>query len=143
MKGVMFLYNSLTFFSHNIDKEFKINFEMVGGFLSAIETFAQNISNENIQGFEFGENRIHYKKVNLDDTNTIMIIGFASKKEEEKKSNESLEFIIEKFFEAYKKDDILCWDGDVMRFCQFQEILHKNFSDSGKRIKESIFKRKK
>ena len=130
MRGILFIYNDVSFFNEILDPKFDFNIDLLSGFLGAIDSFAKELSQSGIEILELGESRLLFMRVPLTtekDTNSshLKIISILSKQEDNKKIGSVLERIRDAFFEIYSPSDIIHWDGNVLRFSPFKRVLHR------------------
>ncbi len=130
MRGILFIYNDVSFFNEIMDKKFDFNIDLMSGFLGAIDSFAKEISKSGIETLELGESRLIFMRVPLQAENAknpsnLKIISIAEKQEDNKKISALLERIKDAFFEIYSPADITQWDGNLIRFSPFKRVLHK------------------
>ncbi|OLS12658.1 MAG: hypothetical protein RBG13Loki_3737 [Promethearchaeota archaeon CR_4] len=130
MRGILFIYNDISFFNEILDTKFDYNIELLSGFLGAIDSFAKEVSNSGIETLELGESRLIFMRVplktdNQNETPILKIISIVSKQEDNKKVSMLLERIKHAFFEIYSPSDVTQWDGNVLRFNPFKRVLHK------------------
>lgn len=103
--------------------EEKINEQLFGGFMSALNTFASQIDQNGLSSFDIGNKKfILLKKDNL-----FFISNFDSNVNPKRASKE-LEDIAQKFLSAYPVD-ILTWDGDVKKFEGFDKKIQDSLED--------------
>lgn len=140
MQAVMFIYNSLCIFNHVIDPDFSVDFTLLSGFLSAIDTFVAEVGNQTLNKIDLGNYRIFYFKKPLikgNNSEEITLIMFVDKSESEKKIQKNLELLMNSFLEIYTPEDIIDWDGNVMKFFHFKRIINK-ITDPGNENQEIL-----
>ncbi len=130
MRGILFIYNDVSFFNEILDTKFDFNIDLMSGFLGAIDSFAKELSKSGIETLELGESRLIFMRVplkteNPSETPHLKIISIVSKQEDNKKIGALLERIKDAFFEIYSPADVTQWDGNVLRFSPFKRVLHK------------------
>ncbi len=128
MKGFLFLSNGLPIFSYIIDITLKINIDMISGFLSAIDQFAQGVYNSGFDSIVFGTTKLIYKRVPISHNNessVLLIVGFAAKDATEKETNDIMTSITDSFFKLYSAENILRWNGNLLEFAPFRKIIDK------------------
>lgn len=125
MRAIMFLCNSLPFITQLLDNDFNINFELVSGFLSAIDSFASSVGKDSLEEINMGNNKIIYSKMEVQGDNNLVItiIAFIHKDTNPKKIQENLNVIKKTFFEVYTPQDIVEWDGNIIKFLPFKKII--------------------
>ncbi len=130
MRGILFIYNDVSFFNEILDTKFEFNVDLMSGFLGAIDSFAKELSKSGIETLELGESRLIFMRVPLKTENPaetphLKIISIVSKQEDNKKVGVLLERIKDAFFEIYSPTDVTQWDGNVLRFHPFKRVLRK------------------
>ncbi len=98
---------------------------MISGFLSAIDSFASKIADKGIDSISFGKNKIFYRNVPLNQNSVMTVICVSDVKDDEKRVSETLNVILKKFFEIYQVEDLLKWDGNVLKFMPFQKVVER------------------
>jgi len=109
-------------YSRVIDE--KINPQLFGALMSALNSFAEKLSDGGISNFELSD--LRFAVVRRRD---FLFIGSTANKTKEKKTLEELKVISDKFFEVYSLDVLLDWNSDISLFADF-----------GKHIKNSLEK---
>jgi hypothetical protein len=109
--------NGVVLFSRAFDQ--KINPQLFGALMSALNTFAQKLSDGGISNFEMSNLRFVIVK-----RREFLFVGSSSNKIKEKKIIDELKSISDKFFEIYN-EVLLTWDNDVNAFSNFGEYIDK------------------
>ncbi|TXT64544.1 MAG: hypothetical protein BAJALOKI1v1_550001 [Promethearchaeota archaeon] len=104
----------------------KVETQLFGALLSAINSFSEEVSDGGLSNFELSSRQfILFKK------NDLLFIGSSSKKVKKEIISKQLEIIAEKFIEKYpildKKGE---WDSDITIFEPFEEDIKEIFEDS-------------
>ena len=81
--------------------------QLFGSLLSALNSFAEEISKGGLSNFE-----LQNKRFTLLKKNNIIFIANSSKKFKEKKVMEELKEIVEKFFKLYPPQILDNWDNE-------------------------------
>lgn len=114
--------------------EQKINPQLFGALMSALNTFAQRLSDGGISNFEMSNIRFVIVK-----RRDFLFIGSSSNKVKEKKVIDELKVISDKFFEVYS-DTLLNWDNDVSIFSDFSKYYDKTVEDeAADKLKEAFW----
>jgi hypothetical protein len=114
--------------------EQKINPQLFGALMSALNTFAQKLSDGGISNFEMSNIRFVIVK-----RRDFLFIGSSLIKVKEKKVIEELKVISDKFFEVYN-DVLLNWDSDVSIFSDFSKYYDKSVEDEATdKLKEAFW----
>ena len=111
----------LSLYNIFVGNESSLDPGLFGGFVTAIDRFGENLSNNNIQKLNFGNNLIVFKK-NLQ--NNLLFVA-STIKSSEKKLRKILGELEEKFLATYSKDVIAEWNGDISIFEGFSEEIKR------------------
>jgi len=110
--------NGVVLFSRVFDQT--INPQLFGGLMSALNTFAEKLTDGGISNFEMSDLRFVIVK-----RRSFLFIGSSLNKTKEKKVIDELKRISDIFFEVY--DEILVnWDNDVNYFSDFGDHIDKS-----------------
>jgi len=110
--------NGVVLFSRVFDQT--INPQLFGGLMSALNTFAEKLTDGGISNFEMSDLRFVIVK-----RRSFLFIGSSLNKTKEKKVIDELKRISDVFFEVY--DEILInWDNDVNYFSDFGDHIDKS-----------------
>ena len=119
-------------YSRVIDE--KINPQLFGALMSALNSFAEKLSDGGISNFEMSNIRFVIVK-----RRDFLFIGSSLIKVKEKKVIEELKVISDKFFEVYN-DVLLNWDSDVSIFSDFSKYYDKSVEDEATdKLKEAFW----
>jgi hypothetical protein len=99
-------------YSRVIDE--KINPQLFGALMSALNSFAEKLSDGGISNFELSN--LRFVVVRRRD---FLFIGSTANKTKEKKTSEELKVISDKFFEVYPQDTLINWNSDISLFADF------------------------
>ena len=97
-----------------------INPQLFGGLMSALNTFAEKLTDGGISNFEMSDLRFVIVK-----RRSFLFIGSSLNKTKEKKVIDELKRISDVFFEVYK-EILVNWDNDVNYFSDFGEHIDKS-----------------
>jgi hypothetical protein len=118
-------------FNRTFDKELDV--QLFGGLMSALNSFAENLSEEGLTSFELSK-----KKFAIIQRNEFLFIANASRKAKEKDIFKELGSISEKFFELYS--DILdTWQGDLSYFQNFEKEIEDSLEGTIERFKKAFW----
>ncbi len=106
-------------YSRVIDE--KINPQLFGALMSALNSFAEKLSDGGISNFELSNLRFVVVR-----RREFLFIGSTANKTKEKKTLEELKVISDKFFEVYPQDTILDWNSDISLFADFGTHIKKS-----------------
>jgi len=107
--------NGIVLYSKVYDQ--KVNPQLFGALMSALNKFAEALSDGGISSFEKTDIRFVIIK-----RRRFLFIGTTSIKTKEKKVIEELLLISDTFFRIYAKD-LIDWDSDVSVFSSFGEFI--------------------
>ncbi len=97
-----------------------INPQLFGGLMSALNTFAEKLTDGGISNFEMSDLRFVIVK-----RRSFLFIGSSLNKTKEKKVIDELKRISDMFFEVYN-DILINWDNDVNYFSDFGDHIDKS-----------------
>ncbi|OLS12659.1 MAG: hypothetical protein RBG13Loki_3738 [Promethearchaeota archaeon CR_4] len=143
MRGILFIYNDVSFFNEILDAKLDFNVDLMSGFLAAIDSFAQEFSQDGIETLELGDSRLIFLRVPLKTEketgfNQLKIISIVSKHEEKKKVGVLLARIKDAFFEIYSPSDVTHWDGNMLRFYPFKRVLRKILEQDSQQMDDKL-----
>lgn len=110
--------NGIVLFSKGYDQ--KVNPQLFGALMSALNKFAEALSDGGISSFEKSDLRFVIIK-----RRNFLFIGSSSIKMKEKKVIDELMQISDTFFRIYAKN-LINWDNDVSVFSGFGEFIDKS-----------------
>lgn len=113
----IFAKNGIELFSYA--PELKFDSTLLGGFLSALQSFSKELSKQEIQSIQMGENRFDFY---LESDKDFFILGRSSAFSEVEKAKKTLERIYGRFFMEYK-ENLQNFQGNVEIFDNFKEII--------------------
>lgn len=135
LNGVIFLYKNLSFLSHIINPHFELSAQRATDLMNALEMFANNLYNDQVESITLGDQRISTYRVNLypPDLETSLlpedkyftIISFAERDMGDRKISHYLDRFKKNFFKFYTPDDIIQWDGNILDFLPFKSVLNR------------------
>ncbi|MFX1592612.1 MAG: hypothetical protein ACFFCL_07960 [Promethearchaeota archaeon] len=94
--------------------------QFFGMILSAINSFAEQISNGGLSSFELANKRFSFI-----EKNEIIFLGCSVLSLKEKAAKKELHEIIKLFFKLYPKDVMNNWDGEIGMFSTFKSEIEK------------------
>jgi len=110
--------NGVVLFSRVFDQT--INPQLFGGLMSALNTFAEKLTEGGISNFEMSDLRFVIVK-----RRSFLFIGSSLNKTKEKKVIDELKLISDMFFEVYN-EILVNWDNDVNYFSDFGDHIDKS-----------------
>ena len=111
-----------TVYSRVIDP--RVNPQLFGALMSALNTFAEKLTDEGMSDFELSNIRFSIVK-----RNKFLFIASSSKKVKTKKIFQELREISDKFFELYPAETLKKWDSDVGLFETFEHAIQDSLED--------------
>jgi hypothetical protein len=114
-----------TVYSRVIDP--RVNPQIFGALMSALNTFAEKLTEGGISNFELSNIRFSIIK-----RNNFLFVANSSSKIKIKKVQKELDDISEKFFALYPKEMLKKWDSDVGLFDNFVNSITNSLEDDKK-----------
>ena len=96
----------------------KLDEQLFAMLMSALNSFAEEISKGGLSNFELSNRRFSIIK-----RSTFLLIASSNPKIKAKKVITELEMIADKFLEQYPQDLLDNWDGDISTFKDFGNIV--------------------
>lgn len=119
--------NGIVLFNRVFDD--KIEVQLFGGLMSALNSFAQQLAEGGLKNFE-----ISNKRFTLIKKKGLLFIANSSKKFKEKKVILELEIIAQKFNTQYPDDFFKKWDHDINLFSDFKNEIENALEDPVKKF---------
>jgi hypothetical protein len=133
LQDIWILADSGVVLFHRVFDE-NIDATLFGGMLSAINSFAEELTKGGLSNFELANKFfILLKKENY------LFIANASKKYNFKKLKQELEIIMGKFFELYPKDLLNNWNGDTSLFTGFEKEVEESLEDTIQKLEKAFW----
>jgi len=107
----------------------RINPQLFGALMSALNLFAEQLSNGGITNFELSRLRFTIIK-----KNHFIFVANSSNKSKEKKVLNELSHISEKFFELYPEEVLEKWDNDINLFASFENEIKDSLEETIKKF---------
>ncbi|MFX0083004.1 MAG: hypothetical protein ACFE94_14740 [Candidatus Hodarchaeota archaeon] len=114
-----------TVYSRVIDP--RVNPQLFGALMSALNTFAEKLTEEGMSNFELSQIRFSIVK-----RNKFIFVASSSNKIKAKKVFNELRNISEKFFEMYPEETLKKWDSNVGLFDTFEHTIRDSLEDNSK-----------
>lgn len=111
-----------TVYSRVIDP--RVNPQLFGALMSALNTFAEKLTEEGMSDFELSNMRFSIVK-----RNDFLFVASSSNKVKAKKILNELRDISDKFFELYPAESLRKWDSDVGLFDTFEHAIQNSLED--------------
>lgn len=99
----------------------KLDVQLFGGLMSALNSFAEQLSKEGISSFELSNKRFTLMK-----KKGFLFVASSDKDEREKHVKKELQRISEKFFDLYPLEFLDNWDSDISMFNDFKEEIEES-----------------
>ena len=109
--------NGIVLYSKVSDQ--KVNPQLFGALMSALNKFAEKLTDGGISNFEMSDLRFVIIK-----RRSFLFIGSSSYKTKEKKVIDDLMLISDKFFQLYT-EALINWDNNVETFSDFGEYIEQ------------------
>ena len=106
-------------FEKNLDEQ------LIGALMSALNLLAEELEKGGLSNFEIKD-----KKYTIIKQHEISFIVNSSKKTKEKKVQEELKSIVNKFFKLYPKEMLNNWDNDLSVFDDFEKHIKDSLQDT-------------
>lgn len=120
-------------YSRVIDE--RINPQLFGALMSALNSFAEQLSNGGISNFEMSDMRFVIVR-----RRDFLFVGSSLNKTKEKKVIDELKVISDKFFELYSIKTLLNWDSDISKFSDFGGHIEKSLEKApADKLKEAFW----
>jgi hypothetical protein len=114
-----------TVYSRVIDP--RVNPQLFGALMSALNTFAEKVTEEGMSNFELSQIRFSIVK-----RNKFLFVASSSNKIKTKKIFKELREISDKFFELYPEEQLRKWDSNVGLFDTFENEIMNSLEDKMK-----------
>ncbi|MHA1805293.1 MAG: hypothetical protein ACTSU4_12325 [Promethearchaeota archaeon] len=123
--------NGIVLFSRVFNK--KIEDQLFGALMSALNSFAEQLSEGGLSNFELSD-----KKFTLIKKKDLLFICNYSKKVKEKKVNAELEAIAEKFLKLYPEVQNENFDYELSKFEEFEKVIEDALQEPIKKFWEEF-----
>ncbi len=114
-----------TVYSRVIDP--RVNPQLFGALMSALNTFAEKVTEEGMSNFELSQIRFSIVK-----RNKFLFVASSSNKIKTKKIFAELRNISDKFFELYPEEQLKKWDSNIEIFDTFEKVIINSLEDKVK-----------
>ena len=122
----------VTVYSRVIDS--RINPQLFGALMSALNSFAEQLANGGITNFELSKLRFTIIK-----KNNFLFVANSFNKKKEKKVLSELKNISERFFELYPKDILEKWDNDINIFSDFENEIQDSLEKTTRKFEDAFW----
>lgn len=114
-----------TVYSRVIDP--RVNPQLFGALMSALNTFAEKLTNEGMTNFELSNIRFSIVK-----QNKFLFVASSSNKIKAKKVFNEIRTISTKFFELYPEEMLENWDSNIDLFDNFLDAIKNSLENESK-----------
>ncbi len=111
----------------------KVNEQLFGGLMTALNSFAHELSSGGLTSFELSSIRFSLMK-----SNKFLIVANSSKKIKEKKVLDELKNVGERFFSKYA-DVLKDWDNDISIFTDFGTEIEDSLEETIKKFQKAFW----
>lgn len=112
----------------------KVDADLFGGLLSALNSFAEELSKGGLSNFELAN-----KKFSLLKRKNYLFIANSSKKHNLKRVNQELNNIMNKFFELYQENLLNKWNGDTRIFSNFENEIEESLEGIIEKLEKAFW----
>ncbi|MFX1427851.1 MAG: hypothetical protein ACFFBE_15465 [Promethearchaeota archaeon] len=114
-----------TVYSRVIDP--RVNPQLFGALMSALNSYAQELTEEGMSNFQLSKIRFSIVK-----RNKFLFVASSSNKIKTKKIFSELRDVSDKFFGLYPEETLKKWDSDVGLFDTFETVIKNSLEDKPK-----------
>ncbi|MFW9896583.1 MAG: hypothetical protein ACFFDB_14105 [Promethearchaeota archaeon] len=133
IQDIWILNEAGTVLYHRVyDKE--VNEQLFGALMSALNMFAEQISQSGLSSFELEDKKFFMMK-----QNRITFIANSSTKTKEKKVKDQMKNIASKFFNLYPKEFFDKWDNDISIFEGFEDHIKGSLKETIDRFEKAFW----
>ena len=111
----------------------KVNEQLFGALMTALNSFATELAKGGLSNFELSSIRFTIYK-----DKGFLFVANSGKKVKEKKVQEELKIIAEKFFDKYSTI-FESWDSDINVFANFSEDIEESLEDTIKKFQKAFW----
>lgn len=112
----------------------KLDAQLFGALMSALNSFAEELSKGGLSNFDLSDKRFTILK-----KHNFLFVANSSKKVKQKKVEQELKVIVDKFFKTYSKDVLESWEGDISIFEEFEIQIESSLEETVKKFQESFW----
>lgn len=103
---------------HKADGEERVQKDLFGGFISAINTVASMLDKGGLESIELGG-----KKLSMVKQENVFFIGSHDRKAKHEKVSKLLRVIADTFFDRYDVEIVETWRGNTVQFSGFADAI--------------------
>jgi hypothetical protein len=115
-------------YDENVDEQ------LFGALMTALNSFAEEISKGGLSNFELSKKRFTILK-----KNSFIFIANSDNKFKPKKVLQELDTVINKFFTLYPEDILKEWDNDLSLFSNFEVEIKESLDDPIKKMQKAFW----
>ncbi|MFX1376521.1 MAG: hypothetical protein ACFFA0_11985 [Promethearchaeota archaeon] len=119
LQDIWILYKSGIVVFHRDYKE-SLSPQAFGAMMSALDTFAEHLTEGGLSNFE-----LNNKRYTIIKKHDLIFVANSSKQYNQKKINRELEKVSNKFLKLYSKD-LEGYKGKIGSFTEFEEVIEKS-----------------
>ncbi len=111
----------------------KVNEQLFGSLMTALNSFASELAKGGLSNFELSSIRFTIYK-----DKGLLFVANSAKKVKEKKVQEELKVIANKFFAKFS-DVLASWDSDINIFSAFNKDIEESLEDTIKKFQDAFW----
>ncbi|MFX0071959.1 MAG: hypothetical protein ACFFAO_12795 [Candidatus Hermodarchaeota archaeon] len=111
----------------------RVNEQLFGALMTALNSFATELAKGGLSSFELSSIRFTIYK-----DKGLLFVSNSNKKVKEKKVQEELKLIADKFISKYS-DNLDAWDSDVSIFSEFGKEIEDSLEDTIKKFQKAFW----
>lgn len=108
--------------------------QLFGALLTALNSFAEEISIGGLSNFELSDKRFTILK-----KGQFIFIADSDKKIKPKRVVQELNAVMDKFFTLYSKETLDNWDNDISLFSNFDKEIEESLDDPIKKMEKAFW----
>ena len=112
----------------------KFDEQLFGGLMSALNSFAEELTHEGLSNFELQDKRYTFIR-----SNDILFVANSSNKIKAKRVIEELKSIVNRFFDLYPKEILATWEGDVAIFLDFEKQIEDSMEGTIQKFQKAFW----
>lgn len=124
--------SGIVVFHRVFDEELDV--QLFGGLMSALNSFAEQLSKEGISSFELSNKRFTLLK-----REGLLFVASSDNDEKIKRVQRELKRISDKFFEIYPPEILENWDSDISMFKDFKEEIEESLEETVKKFQKAFW----
>ncbi len=112
----------------------KVDAQLFGGLMSALNSFAEQLSKGGLSNFE-----LRKKRFSVINENHFLFIASSSKDVNLKKVDQELRIIAKKFFDLYPKEVLSKSNGEISKFRDFKKEIENSLEDTIRKFRKAFW----